>query len=126
MKRSMGAALVAAGIVFAAASSGQAAVYTPMKPAVAAAENSIVTQVQHWRGGPRFHGRGGPRFVGPGRYYAYRPWYRRPHFGTIIAGVTLGTIIGVTAYGLAPPRPRPDLCWYWTTPEQTRGYWDYC
>lgn len=85
---------------------------------------------RHFGGGPRYYG-GGPRYYGGPRFYggpvyAYRPWYRRPYYGTIIAGVALGTIIGVTAYGLAPRPPRPDLCWYWADEGQSRGYWDYC
>jgi hypothetical protein len=51
---------------------------------------------------------------------------RRPYYGTIIAGVALGTIVTVAAVGLVPPRPRPDLCWYWSDPYRNRGYWDYC
>jgi hypothetical protein len=68
----------------------------------------------------------GYRYVGPPPRAYYRPWGRRPYYGTIIAGVALGTIIGVTAYGLIPPRPDPDLCWYWADPYRSRGYWDYC
>jgi hypothetical protein len=58
--------------------------------------------------------------------WGYRPWNRRPYYGTIIAGVALGSIIGVTAYGLAPRAPNPDLCWYWADEIQSQGYWDYC
>jgi hypothetical protein len=36
-----------------------------------------------------------------------RPWVRRPYYGTVIAGVTLGTIIAATD---VPVAPRPDLC----------------
>jgi hypothetical protein len=25
-----------------------------------------------------------------------------------------------------PPRPAPNLCWYWADPYRNRGYWDYC
>jgi hypothetical protein len=50
---------------------------------------------------------------------AYRPYY----WGRIVAGVTLGTVIVVNT---VPPAPAPDLCWYWTSPSQTQGYWDYC
>lgn len=75
------------------------------------------------RPGPRFYG--GPRAYG-GPAWAYRPWYRRPYYGTIIAGIALGTIVGATAYGLAPRPPRPDLCWYWADEIQSQGYWDYC
>lgn len=83
-------------------------------------------------GGPRPNFYGGPRYYGPPRAYyggpvwGYRPWYRRPYYGTIIGGIALGTIIGATAYGLAPRPPRPDLCWYWADEVQSRGYWDYC
>ena len=66
------------------------------------------------------------RHVGPPRRAYYRPWGHRPYSGRIIGGIALGTIIGVTAYGLMPPRPDPDLCWYWADPYQSRGYWDYC
>lgn len=67
-----------------------------------------------------------PRYVGPPRRAYYRPWGHRPYYGRIIAGVAIGAIIGVTAYGLIPPRPDPDLCWYWADPYRSRGYWDYC
>jgi hypothetical protein len=82
-----------------------------------------------WRGEPGW--RGAPAWRGPpgwaGRPYWFgRPWVRRPYYGTIIAGVALGTILTVAAIGAVPPRPRPDLCWYWADPEGTRGYWDYC
>jgi hypothetical protein len=52
-----------------------------------------------------------------------RPWVRLPYYGTVIAGVTLGTIIAATA---VPPAPSSELCWYWSNSSQTRGYWDYC
>jgi hypothetical protein len=51
---------------------------------------------------------------------------RRPYYGTIIAGVALGTLITVAAVGAVPPRPHPTLCWYWADPYAQRGYWDYC
>lgn len=62
----------------------------------------------------------GPRVVG------IRPWVRRPHYGRIVAGVALGTVIAATAYALAPPPPAPDLCWNWSDSTRRRGYWDYC
>ena len=55
-----------------------------------------------------------------------RVWAPRPHYGAIVAGVTLGTIIVVSAVGVAPPAPSPTLCWYWTDPVMSGGYWDYC
>jgi hypothetical protein len=52
-----------------------------------------------------------------------RPWVRRPYYGTVIAGVTLGSIIAASTI---PPAPSSDLCWYWSNSSHTRGYWDYC
>ena len=44
----------------------------------------------------------------------YRPFYRRPWFGTVVGGVALGTIATVAVVGAAPAAaPAPDLCWYW-------------
>jgi hypothetical protein len=82
-----------------------------------------------WRGEPGW--RGAQAWRGPsgwsGRPYWYgRPWVRRPYYGTIFAGVALGTLITVAAIGAVPPRPHPDLCWYWADPYGSRGYWDYC
>ena len=57
---------------------------------------------------------------------AVRRWVRRPYYGRVVAGVTLGTIIAVGAVGMAPAAPDPGLCWYWANSEGTRGYWDYC
>ena len=54
---------------------------------------------------------------------AVRPWIRRPYFGTVVAGVTLGTIIAATTI---PPAPSSGLCWFWSNSSRTRGYWDYC
>ena len=82
-----------------------------------------------WRGQPGWRGapvwRGPPGWVGRPYWYG-RPWVQRPYYGTIIAGVALGTLITVAAIGAVPPRPAPDLCWYWADPEGARGYWDYC
>jgi hypothetical protein len=55
-----------------------------------------------------------------------RTWRHRPYFGRVVAGVTLGTIIGVTAFGVAPIAPATNLCWYWASPSMRRGWWDYC
>lgn len=52
-----------------------------------------------------------------------RPWVRHPWFGTVVAGVTIGTIVAATA---VPPAPAPNLCWFWADSSNTRGYWDYC
>ncbi|ABE39753.1 hypothetical protein [Rhodopseudomonas pseudopalustris] len=55
-----------------------------------------------------------------------RVWAPRPYYGTIVAGVALGTVIYVAAAGTPPAAPSSTLCWYWTDPAMTGGYWDYC
>lgn len=60
------------------------------------------------------------------RVVVVRPWYSRPHYGTFVAGVALGTIIAVSAVGVVPYAPADNLCWYWTSPAKINGYWDYC
>ncbi len=86
-------------------------------------------QYPGWRGGPGWRGaapwRGPPGWTGRPYWYG-RPWAPRPYYGTIIAGVALGTLITVAAVGYVPPRPAPNLCWYWADPYGNRGYWDYC
>lgn len=52
-----------------------------------------------------------------------RPWVRRSYYGTVIAGVALGTII---ATATIPAAPSSEVCWYWSNSSHTRGYWDYC
>ncbi len=52
-----------------------------------------------------------------------RPWVNRTWYGTAIAGVTLGTIIAVSA---APAPPADNLCWFWTSSAENQGYWDWC
>lgn len=52
-----------------------------------------------------------------------RPWVARPWFGTVVAGVTIGTVIAATT---VPPAPASNLCWFWSDSSNTRGYWDYC
>jgi hypothetical protein len=72
--------------------------------------------------------RGGAVVVGrPAYVRAYRPWVRRPYFGTVVGGIALGTILTATAIGVAPAyAPGPGTCWYWADPSMTQGYWDYC
>lgn len=134
------AAAAAATLIALSLSAADAAVIAPGLGLGTEREASsvVVEQIQHRNGGrvvivpPRAYIAPRP-YLAPRPYayrgptYAYtRPWYRRPHFGTIIGGIALGTIIGVTAYGLVPPRPRPDLCWYWLDDDRSQGYWDYC
>jgi hypothetical protein len=52
-----------------------------------------------------------------------RPWVHRPWFGTVVAGVTIGTVIAATT---VPTPPAQNLCWFWSDSTNTHGYWDYC
>jgi hypothetical protein len=61
--------------------------------------------------------------VGVGGAAVVRPWVRRPYYGTVVAGVALGTIIAASTI---PAAPSSNLCWYWSNSSNTRGYWDYC
>lgn len=56
----------------------------------------------------------------------YRAWVHRPYYGVLIGGVALGTIIVATTPRVVPVAPAPNLCWFWSDPEQINGYWDYC
>ena len=55
-----------------------------------------------------------------------RSWKHRDYYGQFFGGIVLGSILSAAAVGIAPPPPRPDLCWYWADPYMYRGYWDYC
>jgi hypothetical protein len=116
--------LFALGVVALTPASSQAAAYTRPASWVLDMPGSVAAPAQFWPRGPRYVG---PRFVGPRGGFVYsRPWVRRPYYGTIVAGVVLGTIVTVAAVGMIPRRPAPDLCWYWADPYRNRGYWDYC
>lgn len=55
-----------------------------------------------------------------------RVWAPRPYYGTVIAGVALGTVIAVSVAAAAPRPPAANLCWFWSDSTQMQGYWDYC
>ena len=67
-----------------------------------------------------------PRIRKPRR--VIRRWNipRRRYFGTVIGGITLGTVIAVAIIGTAPKPPSPGLCWYWADDKRTHGYWYHC
>jgi len=128
MKTAFFSGLVMAGIVCVGLTLPQPATAAPspsgLNTGVAGAASPVI-QVKRWRGrnwnARRWNGRGvyrGPR----GRAYV-RGWNRRPYYGSVIAGVALGTVIAAAA---APRAPANNLCWYWTNPARTHGYWDYC
>ena len=117
------------GLLAVAPSGSKAAMYAPGAADAAALEGrGNLVEAGYWGRGPGVYpGRGyGPRYY-PGRgYWYHRPWVRRPYYGTIFAGIALGTIITVAAVGVVPRRPSPELCWYWSDPSRSRGYWVYC
>ncbi len=51
---------------------------------------------------------------------------RRRYWGAVVGGVVLGATIRAAAANQVPARPSPDLCWTWTDPLATQGYWYYC
>jgi hypothetical protein len=55
----------------------------------------------------------------PGRY----TW---PRGGAIAAGAAIGFVTAATAVAWAGAPPAPGMCWYYTDPSRTQGFWDYC
>jgi hypothetical protein len=62
---------------------------------------------------------GGVRWARPGRY----SW---PRGGAIAAGAAIGFVTAATAAAWAGAAPAPGMCWYYTDPSRTQGFWDYC
>jgi hypothetical protein len=72
-------------------------------------------------GHPGYHG-GYGRYGGwarPGGYW----WHPG---GAIAAGAAIGFVSAATAAAWAGAAPGPGLCWYYTSPAQTQGFWDAC
>ena len=61
----------------------------------------------------------GGRWARPGNYY----W---PRGGAIAAGAAIGFVTAATAAAWAGAAPAPGMCWYYTDPSRTQGFWDYC
>src|SRR5574337_1222661 len=93
-----------------------------------------------YRGGTVYR-HGGVYGHGPYRGYGYRPGYRPPAYwggwarpgwyswpvgGAIAAGAAIGVIGAAAAASYAGPAPGPGLCWYYTDPSRTQGFWDAC
>ena len=113
-KNLAGAAILGIAILASSTVGSQAAVYGPAGPPAAVPAMPDYVELVDRRG---------PRVV------VVRPdrsWVRRPHYGSIIAGIALGTIVAAAVAGVVPPPPRPDLCWYWADRAYRTGYWDYC
>jgi hypothetical protein len=60
----------------------------------------------------------------PGRW-ARPGWYRWGPGGAIAAGAAIGFIAAGAAVAYGTP-PAPGMCWYYTDPTRTQGFWDYC
>ncbi|WFU14998.1 hypothetical protein [Bradyrhizobium sp. CB3481] len=67
---------------------------------------------------PGYHG-GGVRWARPG-------WYRWPVGGAIAAGAAIGFVTAANAAAWAGTAPAPGMCWFYTDPSRTQGFWDYC
>lgn len=110
-------------------------------------QDSPITEVYARRGGgavhrstvvgPRggvYHGRtavrGGavvrPGYRGGAVRWARPGWYRWPAGGAIAAGAALGFVTAASAAAWAGAAPGPGLCWYYTDPSRTQGFWDAC
>ena len=46
--------------------------------------------------------------------------------GAIAAGAAIGFVTAATAAAWAGAAPAPGMCWYYTDPSRTQGFWDYC
>ena len=53
-------------------------------------------------------------------------WYGWPRGGAIAAGAAIGVVTAATAAAWAGSAPAPGMCWYYTDPSRTQGFWDYC
>jgi hypothetical protein len=89
---------------------------TVVGPRGGAASRTVVRRGAVVRPG---YGGGGVRWARPGRYY----W---PRGGAIAAGAAIGFVTAATAAAWAGAAPAPGMCWYYTDPSRTQGFWDYC
>ena len=68
----------------------------------------------------------GPAVVRPGVRWARPGSYRWPVGGAIAAGAAIGFVAAASATAYAGAAPAPGMCWYYTDPSRTQGFWDYC
>jgi hypothetical protein len=125
-KTIMAAAVALAGTGFFLTTQASAAVFAPAVGAAAGdISDPLVTTVQYHR---HRHGYRPPGFHRWHRHHmAHRRWHHRPHYGRIIGGIALGTLLAGSAYyAYAGAPPAPGLCWYWADRYERQGYWDYC
>lgn len=62
----------------------------------------------------------------PGRVVVVHPHRRWNRGGAIAAGAAIGFIAGASAVAIAGSPPRSGYCWFYTTPQRTTGFWDWC
>ncbi|HEY9452188.1 MAG TPA: hypothetical protein VIR82_05925 [Bradyrhizobium sp.] len=67
-----------------------------------------------------------PGYAGGGVRWARPGWYRWPAGGAIAAGAALGFVTAASAAAWAGAAPAPGMCWYYTDPGRTQGFWDTC
>jgi hypothetical protein len=67
-----------------------------------------------------------PGYRGGGVRWARPGWYRWPAGGAIAAGAALGFVAAASAAAYAGAAPAPGMCWYYTDPSRTQGFWDAC
>jgi hypothetical protein len=52
--------------------------------------------------------------------------YRWAPGGAIAAGAAIGFVTAAAVAASVPRAPQPGLCWYYTNPSRTAGFWDNC
>jgi hypothetical protein len=67
-----------------------------------------------------------PGYGGGGVRWARPAAYGSPRGGAIAAGAAIGVVTAATAAAWAGAAPAPGMCWYYTDPSRTQGFWDYC
>jgi len=67
-----------------------------------------------------------PGYRGGGVRWARPGWYRWPAGGAIAAGAAIGFVAAASAAAYAGAPPAPGMCWYYTDPSRTQGFWDSC
>jgi hypothetical protein len=67
-----------------------------------------------------------PGYRGGGVRWARPGWYRWPAGGAIAAGAAIGFVAAAGAAAYAGAAPAPGMCWYYTDPSKTQGFWDNC
>jgi hypothetical protein len=67
-----------------------------------------------------------PGWHGAGTRWSRPGWYGWPVGGAIAAGAAIGVVSATAAAAWAGAPPAPGMCWYYTDPSKTQGFWDYC